>query len=396
MQAAPISSDASGSPPTDPVPPKDLPLPARFGMALVEPRHALARVEAIGGGLRDAAWLVLFGILCFRLEDVMRALLGLTHLSFGTVIRQMLAVISFEVREAIVVVLPAAVAVTVAAGRKRRDPSRDLELGALVYVPFFAVRAIYRTLDLDAFFGPLPVVANQMASVLAFLWACVFLGMAIATARRREPVDPNASINSPLSPAQLGAPSNVAALVGPRRRSRIAVALGAGLLGAAFFVNAGWVLRNANAIKPLARGKAAPDFTLERLDGKPGQISLSGLHGKVVLLDFWASWSGPCVQMLPTLHRLYGDWHTRGVEFVGINSDGPAATDQELHEFLAARPAPYPIVIDRNGEVGGAYKVVALPHIVVVGRDGAVRRTFWGVTSADEIAEALAAESAAP
>ena len=80
---------------------------------------------------------------------------------------------------------------------------------------------------------------------------------------------------------------------------------------------------------------------------------------------------------------------------MGINSDGASATEQELRAFLLARPAPYPIVIDRNGEVGGQYKVVALPHIVVVGRDGVVRRTFWGVTSANEIAEALAAETAA-
>jgi thiol-disulfide isomerase/thioredoxin len=391
MEPAHAPTEAPGSITSVPTPPRDLPLPARFGMALVEPRAALVRVDARGGGLRDAAWLVAFGILCFRLEDVMRALLGLTHLSFGTVIRQMLAVISFEVREAIVVILPAAVAVTIAAGRRRRDPSRDLELGALVYVPFFAVRAVYRTLDLDAFFGPLPVAANQLASTLAFLWACVFLGMAIAVARRREPIDPNQSITSPLPPSSLPAP-----LVGPRLRSRIAVAMGAGLLGAAFFVNAGWVLRNANAIKPLARGKAAPNFSLDRIDGKPGQVSLAGLHGKVVLLDFWASWCGPCVQMLPTLHHLYDDWRGRGVEFVGINSDGPAATEAELHDFLAARPASYPIVIDRNGEVGSAYKVVALPHIVVVGRDGAIRRTFWGVTSADEIADALSAEAAAP
>jgi cytochrome c biogenesis protein CcmG, thiol:disulfide interchange protein DsbE len=393
MSAAPASA-APGSVPPEPAPFKDLPMPARYGMVLVEPRQALARVEAVGGGLRDAIWLVVFGVLCFRLEDVMRALLGITHQPLISVIRQMLAVVTFEVREAIMVILPAAVAITLAAGRKRRDPSRDIELGALVYVPFFAVRAIYRTLDLGAFLGPLPFAINQLNTAVAFLCACIFVGMAIAVARRRELVDPDPVSGQARSP--LPATPLPAALVGPRVRSRVAVAVAAGVLGAAFFVNAGWVFRNASAIKPLARGKTAPNFSLARIDGKPGEISLAGLQGKVVLLDFWASWCGPCVQMLPTLHGLYEDWRGRGVEFVGINSDGPGTSDEELQGFLAARPAPYPIVIDRNGEVGHAYKVVALPHLVVVGRDGAVRRTFWGATTSQEIAEALAAEAAAP
>ena len=391
MIAREILPPPSSSAPTEP-PPRapELPLPGRLGMTLIEPRQALLRVEALGGGVRDAGWLVLFGIVCFRVEDVMRALLGITHLSFGTVIRQMLAVVSFEVREAMIVVLPAAVIVTLAAGRDRRDPSRDLELGALAYVPFFAVRAIDRTLDLEAFFGPLPSTTNKVFNVLAFLWASIFVGMAIAVTRRRSVPAPD----SALAPAPPEAPPEPTVLLGPRRRSRLAVALMAAVLGAALFVNVGWVARNADAIRPLARGKAAPEFTLPRIDGKPGQVSLYGLRGKVVLLDFWASWCGPCVQMFPTLHGLYHDWQGRGVEFVGINSDGPAVSDQELSAFLTERPSPYPIVIDRDGEVGGRYKVVALPHIVVVGRDGAVRRTFWGVTSAQEISSALAAEAA--
>jgi thiol-disulfide isomerase/thioredoxin len=391
MEAAPVTTDPAAESPSKL--PRDLPLPARFGMALVEPRQALARVDARGGGVRDASWLVLFGILCFRLEDVMRGLLGITHFSLSSVIKQMLAVVSFEVREAVLVVFIAAAIISMAAGRGRRDPSRDLELGALVYVPFFTARAVYRTLDLDAFFGPLPLAANQLSAVVAFLWACVFLGMAIATARRRELIPPPpAATAGMLPPLPSEPPIPPEALAGPRRRSRVAVALGAALLGAAFFVNAGWVVRNANAIRPLGRGKPAPGFSLPRIDGKPGEVSLGGLRGQVVLLDFWASWCGPCVQMLPTLHQVYEQWHGRGVEFVGINSDGPAATEAELRAFLAERPAPYPIVIDRSGEVGGLYKVVALPHIVLVGRDGGVRRTFWGVTSASELTEALATE----
>ncbi len=367
----------------------DLRLPARLGLALCEPRRALARVDVVGGGLGDAAWLVLIGIACFRLEDLMRALLGITHLSFGTVIRQMLAVVSYEDREAMIVILPAAIAVTLAAGRGRRDPSRDFEIAALAYVPFFTVRALFRTLDLEAFFGPLPPAIDQLFLAAAFLWACVFLGMAIATARRRElpPVRAGGSSLPPVPPLPSELP-----VIHPLRRSRVTVAAVGALLGAAFFVNLGWVLRNASAIRPLVRGKRAPDFSLARIDGQPGEVRLSALEGKVVLLDFWASWCQPCVRMLPSLNELYGQWQARGVEFVGINSDGATVSAQELSQFMAEHQTPYPMVIDRTGDVGSQYKVVALPHIVVVGRDGSIAKTFWGVTSVTELASVLGEE----
>jgi thiol-disulfide isomerase/thioredoxin len=350
-------------------------LPARLGMVLAEPRRALALIEARATGVRDAGWLVLAGILCFRLEDLMRALLGITHLSLGTVLRQTLAVVSFEVREAILVILPAAVVLTLAAGRGKRDPGRDLELAAACYVPFFAVRAVYRTLDHEAFLGPLPREANQLASLAALAWAIVLLALGIAHARKRSG-EPSMVTTAP--PAALP-------------RSRVAVTLFAGLLGAALFVNAGWVLRHADAIAPLGRGTEAPEFSLPRVDGTPGAVSLTSLRGRVVLIDFWATWCAPCMHMMPTLHRLYRQWKGLGVEFLGINADGATVTAEEVAAVLRQHPAPYPMVIDGQGDVGSLYKVVALPHIVLVDRDGTIIKTFWGVTSETEISQALAA-----
>jgi thiol-disulfide isomerase/thioredoxin len=113
-----------------------------------------------------------------------------------------------------------------------------------------------------------------------------------------------------------------------------------------------------------------------------------------VLLDFWATWCAPCMHMMPTLHRLYRRWQPQGVEFLGINADGAAVTAEQVAAVLREHPAPYPMVIDNEGEVGSLYKVVALPHLVLIGREGHIIKTFWGVTSETEISQALAAATA--
>jgi thiol-disulfide isomerase/thioredoxin len=357
------------------------PFVIRIGTLLATARAALARVERQGGGVRDALWLVLAGVLCFRLEDVARALLGITQLSAVMVLQSMLAVFTLELGDAATVVIPAALAVTILAGRGRRDPSIDVELGAACYVPFFALRSVLRVLDINALFGPVPSVVRQLFSGGAALWASVMLVLALRMARRR--------VVGPAAPSVEPAPASP---VPVPRSARVAVTVFAAMLGAGFFVNAGWVVRHVDAVRPLGRGARAPEFSLRRIDGKgngtTGTLALSQLRGKVVLLDFWATWCAPCVQMLPVLHDLHARWQPKGAEFVGINSDGPGMTAEELRAFLAPRPPAYPMVIDDAG-VGERYKVVALPHMVVVGRDGGVRNVFWGVTSKAELDGAL-------
>jgi cytochrome c biogenesis protein CcmG, thiol:disulfide interchange protein DsbE len=363
--------------------------PARIGMMLAQPRQALLRVDVRGGGVRDAFWLVLAGLLCFRLEDLARAVMAISHLSFTSVLTRTLAVVSAELREAVVIVVAAALVITLVAGRGRRDPSRDLELGASCYVPFFAVRALYRVLDLEALLGPLPAVANTAAAALALLAAGVMLALAVGVARARP-------LEEPLTTATAGPREVPPSALDPSTGARVAVTGLAGVLGAAMAINAGWVVRHGDAISPLTQGGEAPDFLLPRIDGEAGHIGLTALRGKVVLLDFWATWCMPCVRMMPTLHGLYQEWQPRGVEFVGINADGSGARPEDVTVFLKQRPRSYPMVIDGDGSVQGMYKVVALPHLVLVGRDGTVRKAFWGMTSKSEISEALAKAAAVP
>jgi thiol-disulfide isomerase/thioredoxin len=151
-----------------------------------------------------------------------------------------------------------------------------------------------------------------------------------------------------------------------------------------------WSARHAELLRPLGRSDAAPDFSLARIDGQPGHVRLGDLRGQVVVLDFWATWCPPCLAMLPMLHDLYREWHPRGVEFVGIDADGPMVSRAELDEFLGRRPFPYPVVID-DKEVGGRYGVYSIPHLVVIGRDGKILRVFVGGATRAQLAAALAA-----
>jgi peroxiredoxin len=96
--------------------------------------------------------------------------------------------------------------------------------------------------------------------------------------------------------------------------------------------------------------------------------------------------------MMPMLHELYRDWHPRGAEFVGIDSDGPMSTPDDVRAFLARNPFPYPVVVD-NRNAGGAYGVSSIPHLVIIGRDGRIVRVFVGGVGREQLDAALAAAS---
>jgi thiol-disulfide isomerase/thioredoxin len=175
-----------------------------------------------------------------------------------------------------------------------------------------------------------------------------------------------------------------------------APAMRAGILALSLLVgglgsNVVWASRHFDALRPIEHGEAAPDFRLPRVGagtGAGGTVSLSALRGKVVLLDFWATWCPPCIQMMPLLHDLHRDFSPRGVEILGVNSDGGGASAAEVEEVLRGHPSPYPILFD-DGSANQAYKVRALPQLVLVGRDGAVRQVFIGYTSRGTLASAL-------
>lgn len=127
---------------------------------------------------------------------------------------------------------------------------------------------------------------------------------------------------------------------------------------------------------PLATGPGAADGD---------RVSLEGLRGRVVLLDFWASWCGPCRQSIPALNRVHDRYGDR-IEMLGVNIEGglPRSRVQSAHARFGAE---FPSVQDVRGEAQSMYRVQSIPTLVLIDRAGTVRWVETGVPNADALME---------
>jgi peroxiredoxin len=135
----------------------------------------------------------------------------------------------------------------------------------------------------------------------------------------------------------------------------------------------GWMLAMPAIALAVTEGEAAPDFTLKSRSGE--NIKLSELRGNVVMVNFWASWCGPCRQEMPLLDQLYDRYKDMGFTLLGINLDEePGAADKVLKEI----PVKFPILYDAKNQVSQDYQVKAMPSTFMIDRDGKVRHLHKG------------------
>jgi peroxiredoxin len=196
-----------------------------------------------------------------------------------------------------------------------------------------------------------------------------------------------------------------AALTAARRRPLsllLAAAVLAAIVALLFYADGGGALPLVGRVKPksdapdtrdfagpqgaAAVGQPAPGFSLPGLDSRP--VNLSDFEGRTVVLNFWATWCGPCREELPELQSVADRFQAQGVTVLGVNVQEGAAVVQRFLRDLGVR---FPVVRDSDGNVALRYRVSGLPVTFIVGPDGVLRDRLTGQVTAGLVSERLAA-----
>ncbi|MFQ5464489.1 MAG: TlpA disulfide reductase family protein [Thermodesulfobacteriota bacterium] len=134
------------------------------------------------------------------------------------------------------------------------------------------------------------------------------------------------------------------------------------------------VLGQKKKFEPVVAGSEVIDFTLPDLDGYP--TKLSDFKGKVVFLNFWATWCKPCEDEMPSMQMLYETLEGEPFEIVAVSVDSESA--DVVKEFVEKYGITFTVLHDRKGRVKETYKTTGVPETFIVDQNGYVAEKFWG------------------
>ncbi|MFN3337943.1 MAG: TlpA family protein disulfide reductase, partial [Thermomicrobium sp.] len=157
-----------------------------------------------------------------------------------------------------------------------------------------------------------------------------------------------------------------------------------------------WMMRRSETPRPapsagdflaaqaLTVGTPAPNFRLPLLDG--GEMDLSTLRGRPVLVNFWASWCAPCRAEMPALEQIARDYGQAGLVVVGVNQLEDPDT---VRQFVQELGISFPIGLDRDGRVSRDWRVYGIPQTYLIDADGVIRKVWVGPVTEDSVSRAL-------
>lgn len=152
----------------------------------------------------------------------------------------------------------------------------------------------------------------------------------------------------------------------------------------AFGVVAGRMITIATGPLPPGPGVPAPAFQAKTIQGAP--LALEAHRGKVLVVDFWATWCPPCVASMPGLERVSREYKERGVVVLGVNQE--PGNEANVQRFLKRRNITFPSVVD-PGEIHRSYGVYTFPTSFVIDRKGVIKKTFRGLVSERRLRAAI-------
>ena len=130
----------------------------------------------------------------------------------------------------------------------------------------------------------------------------------------------------------------------------------------------------AQPARAVDAGQPAPQFALASLSGE-GNVSIGAHRGKVVYVDFWASWCVPCRRSFPWMNQMHEKYAEHGLVIIGVNMD---TNSSDAETFLKDYPARFTIVADPGGTLARQFEVEAMPSSYLIGRDGAIASQHLG------------------
>jgi thiol-disulfide isomerase/thioredoxin len=352
----------------------------RVGLALVRPRAALALAgDRRHAGRSGSDLLVVLAVLVLATQ--LRGLVAAGWLGIavapGLGVRAFVQVLTDTLTVNLGFLVVGAAIVWAGTGT-RRDLGRSFDLACVAVLPLVFVDLAASTVVFALRIAVSPLLMWILTGI-AYAWTVGLVGLAVVVARgNRTQTDPEDSIPKARvheGGQQVALPSGPASAANAARDGARRAGWGlAALALAGVTVQAVWLARNVDHVRPMTPGDRAPAFALPRIGpggvlGEP--VALSGHAGKVVIVDFWATWCGPCIKALPHLEAL-ARRHPE-VVVIAINIDDPA----EARAMFDERGYTIPLLAD-DRRTSERYGVTSVPHTVVIDRDGIVRTVLRG------------------